>query len=76
VTPGQGDDGRAAWHEAVQARVRVRRALFACGFEKSGESERTFGKGLLTDYVEEFTGPLGSVLVDWTTMMVNEEVPA
>jgi len=67
VDPEEGDGGRAAWHEAVTARLRVRQALYACGFEKAGETERTFGKGLLCDYAEEFTGPLGLVLIDWTT---------
>lgn len=77
--PDKGDDGRAVWHEAVMARLRVRQALYACGFEKAGETERTFGKGLLCDYAEEFTGPLGLVLIDWTTdpePVVIEEVPA
>ena len=56
---------RTVWHEAVHERLRLRRALYACGYEKSDETERSFGSGLLSDYVEEFVGPQGTVLVDW-----------
>lgn len=66
VSPDDHDDGRAAWDEATTERQRVRRTLYALGYESTNRSHFTFGDGLLTDYIEEFTGPLGSVLVDWT----------
>lgn len=58
---------RTVWDEAVKSRTRVRTALHALGFEPTSTSHATWRTGVvLPVYVEEFVGPSGTLLIEWT----------